>query len=100
MPRLKLVWLPDALLDVQRAYRFLAQKDKDAAKVAAGAIRKQAALLTKFPGAGRPADDLDPEHRELLIPFGVSGYILVYEVNVDDAFIVILAVRHQKEAGY
>lgn len=98
MPRLKLVWSPSALLGVQRAYRFLAEKDKDAAKAAAETIRKQSAILKKFPSAGRPADDLDPEHRELLIPFGVSGYVLVYEVHAE--IILVLAVRHQKEAGY
>jgi len=47
---------------------------------------------------GRPADDLDPEHRELLIPFGASGYVIVYEVYADS--VLVLAVRHQKEAGY
>lgn len=98
MPRLKLVWSPYALLGVQRAYRFLAEKDRDAAKAAAGNIRKQAAILKKFPSAGRPTDDLDPEHRELLIPFGAAGYVLVYEVHAET--ILILAVRHQKEAGY
>jgi len=98
MPRLKLVWSPYALLGVQRAYRFLAEKDREAAQAAAETIRKHAAILKKFPSAGRPVDDLDPEHRELLIQFGVSGYVLVYEVH--DEIILVLAVRHQKEAGY
>ena len=98
MQHLKLVWSPSALLGVQRAYRFLAEKDRAAAQAAAGAIRKYAAILEKFPNAGRPADDLDPEHRELLIPFGVTGYVLVYEVHAE--IILVLAVRHQKEAGY
>ena len=53
-----------------------------------------AALLN----AGRPADDLEPEHRELLIPFGASGYMLFYEVLGET--VLILAVKHQKEAGY
>ena len=92
MPCVTVVWSPGALLGVQRAYRFLA------ARAAVGAIRKQAAILTRYPAAGRPADDLEPEHRELLIPFGVSGYVLVYEVRAET--IVVLAVRHQREAGY
>ncbi|NDY58592.1 type II toxin-antitoxin system RelE/ParE family toxin [Desulfovibrio sulfodismutans] len=98
MPRVELAWTPSALRGVQRAYRFLAEKDRDAAKAAAGTIRKQAALLQKFPVAGRLVDDLDPEHRELLIPFGVTGYVLVYEVSAER--ILVLAVRHQKKAGY
>jgi len=98
MPHLTVRWTPNALQGVHRAYRFLAEKDPDAARAAAGAIRRQAVILGKFPNAGRPADDLDPEHRGLLIPFGASGYVLIYEVR-DDA-ILVLAVRHQKEAGY
>jgi plasmid stabilization system protein ParE len=54
--------------------------------------------LERFPNAGRPADDLEPDHSELLVPFGGSGYVLFYEV-VGDA-VLILAVKHQKEAGY
>lgn len=98
MSHLKLVWSSGALLGIQRAYRFLVEKDRDAAKAAAGAIRKQAAILKKYPQAGRPTDDLDPEHRELVVPFGASGYVLVYEVHADQ--ILVLAVRHQKESGY
>lgn len=97
MPYL-VTWLPQAIQGVQKAYRFLAEKDLDAAKAAAGAILQQAHILEKFPNAGRPAGDLDPEHRELLIPFGASGYVLVYEVIGKN--INVLAVKHQKEAGY
>jgi len=39
-----------------------------------------------------------PDHRELLIPFGGSGYALFYEVIGGN--VLILAVKHQKEAGY
>jgi toxin ParE1/3/4 len=98
MPHLKLVWSPDALLGVRWAYRFLVEKDKDAARAAAGSLRRQAAILAKYPQAGRPSGDFDPEHRELVVPFGATGYVIVYEVNADR--VVILAVRHQKEAGY
>jgi hypothetical protein len=43
-------------------------------------------------------DDLDPEHRELIFPFDVTGCVLIYEVGYDS--ILILAVKHQKEVGY
>lgn len=36
--------------------------------------------------------------RELIIPFGGSGYILVFEIIGDD--IVVGAVRHQREEDY
>lgn len=98
MPRLEIKWTENALFGVQCAYRFLAEKDKSAERLAVGAIRKHVEVLHRYPNAGRPAQDLEPEHRELLIPFGASGYVLVYEVYADT--VLILAVRHQKEAGY
>lgn len=96
MPHLK--WTDNALGGVRKAYEFLAEHDTDAAKAAVKAIKEQSLILIDFPEAGRPADDLDPEHRELIIPFGASGYILVYEVIAD--YVLILAVKHQREAGY
>lgn len=96
MPYLK--WSDNAIRGVQKAYRFLAERDRETAMAAARTIKKHASLLARFPEAGRPADDLDPEHRELIIPFGATGYVLIYEAGLD--FILILAVKHQKEAGY
>lgn len=96
MPRL--IWTADALEGLVKIHRFLAEKDARAAAKALDAIRKGANVLRHFPQAGRPAEDLEPEHRELLIPFGVSGYAIFYEA-IDDS-VCILAVKHQKEAGY
>ena len=89
----RLIWTPGASVGLERAYLFLAEKDEEAAVKALGSL-----LLEKFPEAGRPAEDLEPEHRELLIPFGGSGYVLLY--RIEGALVYILAVRHQKEAGY
>ena len=96
MPRL--IWSPQALLDVQRLYRFLATGNPDAAKRAAKAIREGVKVLAAQPGVGRPAEDMEPEYREWLIDFGDSGYIALY--HYDGKTAVIVAVRHQKEAGY
>ena len=98
MSRLIVKWTPNAVSGLQLLYKFLAAKDTDAASAAMREIRGKAALLQQFPQAGRPTIDLEPEHRELLIPFGISGYVLIYEV-VHDA-ILVLAVKHQKEVGY
>lgn len=96
MPRL--IWTPAALADVQRLHRFLAPKDPDAAQRAVKAIRAGVGILAHQPQLGRPAEDMDPEFREWLIDFGDSGYVVLY--RFDGAMVVILAVRHQKEAGY
>lgn len=94
------VWSPGSLECVQCLYNFLAEKDIDAAKAAAALMLKQAELLEKFPQAGRPAEDLEPEHRELLVPFGGAGYVLLYHFAESGDAVTVLAIRHQKEVGY
>lgn len=94
----QLIWTPEALQGVQRCYRFLAPKNPEAAARAVRAIREGMQIVSAHPGVGRPADNLEPAFREWLIPFGDSGYVVLY--RVDDDLAVVLAVRHQREAGY
>ena len=96
MPRL--IWTPAAVQGLQRVYLFLAEKDLDAADQALRIIKRHVNILTEFPNAGRPQFDMEPEHRELLIPFGGSGYTVLYQHYGDD--VLILFIKHQKEAGY
>lgn len=94
----KLIWTPAALRDVQRCYRFLALKNPVAASRAVTAIREGMCVVEAHPEAGRPAAKMDPEFREWPISFGNSGYVVLYRLDGDLA--VVLAVRHQREAGY
>ncbi len=96
MPRL--IWSPPALRDVQRLYRHLAEKSPGAATRAVQAIRGGVQLIALQPGIGRLIDDMEPEYRERLINFGDSGYLVLY--RFDGRTAVLLAVRHQREAGY
>ncbi len=96
MPRL--IWSAPALRDVQRLYRFLAEKNIDAAKRAAKSLREGVKVVAHQPGIGRPADDMEPEYREWMINFGDSGYVALYRYDGQTA--VIVAVRHQREVGY
>ena len=96
MPHLS--WMPPALTDVQQLYRFLAPKDKASARRAIRTIRPGVKILDHQPQVGRPVEEMDPEFREWLIDFGSSGYIALY--HFDGQKVTILAVRHQKEAGY
>ena len=93
-----LIWSPGALRNVHRLYRFLASKNPDAAKRAVKAIRNGVKILASHPAIGRPAEEMEPEFREWIIDFGDSGYITLY--RYDGVTAIILAVRHQKEAGY
>ena len=93
-----MIWSPAALHDVQRLYRFLAEKNADAAKRAVKTIRDGMKIIALQPGIGRPAEELDAEYREWPIDFGDSGYVVLYRYNKQTA--VVLAVRHQREAGH
>ena len=78
---------------LERCRRFLA------ARRAGEAIEWQFLLLEKTPNIGRPFPEL-PELRELVIPFGDSGYVALYRYEPADDAVYVLAFRHQKEAGY
>ena len=96
MPRL--IWSPAALRDIAHLHAFLAQKNRDAAKRAVGAIRQGMKLLERHPEAGRPADEMPSEFREWPIEFGASAYLALY--RFDGREIVVLAVRHGRQSGY
>jgi plasmid stabilization system protein ParE len=96
VPRLK--WFQPALLDVARLYNFLEPKSRDAAKRAVRAIRQGVKALGKHPQMGRPVEEMPPEFREWVIEFGHGAYIALY--HFDQREIIILAVRHGREAGY
>jgi len=59
----QLIWSPQALLDVQRLYRFLAPKNLEAAKRAVTAIRQGVNVLSAQPGMGRPVENMADEFR-------------------------------------
>lgn len=94
-----IVWTPSSLADIQRLHRFLATKDKSAASRAVAAIRQSVKPLETLPNIGRPIDDMPDEYRELLIDFGNTGYVLLYRLEQEQN-VTVLAVRHQREAGY
>ncbi|MGD0758769.1 MAG: type II toxin-antitoxin system RelE/ParE family toxin [Candidatus Sulfotelmatobacter sp.] len=96
MPRLK--WSQRALLDVDRLHAFLVPKSRDAAKRAVKAIRQGIKALGKHPEIGRPVEEMPPEFREWVIEFGNGAYVALY--HYDGKEVVILAIRHGREAGY
>jgi plasmid stabilization system protein ParE len=88
-----------AVRGLERCRRFLAEKSPPAAQRAADAIKKALRGLADFPEIGRPFPE-EPDCRELIIPFGDSGYIALYRYEAIEDAVFVLAVRHQKEAGY
>lgn len=84
---------------LERCRKFITEKNSHAASRASQLIRQKLTLLESEPEIGRPLEDI-AELRELLIPFGSSGYIALYHFDLSQDLIYILAFRHQKEAGY
>jgi len=96
MPLLK--WTPRSLRDVVRLHDFLVPMSREAAKRAVKAIRQGVKLLGKHPEMGRLVDELPTEFREWVIEFGNGAYVVMY--HYDGKEVVILAIRHGREAGY
>ena len=95
----QLRFTPEAANDLKRLYGFLAENNPKAAKKALKAIDKSWGILENFPFSCRKADDANPFLREILISFGNSGYVAVYEIE-DNETVTVLAVRHQREEDY
>jgi plasmid stabilization system protein ParE len=95
----RLVITEGAVQGLERCRLFLSKKNPKAAIHAGQAIKRQLTFLETEPEIGRPIDDL-PELRELMIPFGDSGYVALYRHEVAANAVYILAFRHQKEVGY
>jgi len=94
----QVIFAPAAIRDLQRLRDFLRPKNPDAARRAGEAIRQGVKILGAQPRLGRMVDDLPEQFREWLVDFGDSGYVIRYHINGDA--VTILAIRHQKEAGY
>jgi plasmid stabilization system protein ParE len=85
--------------DLLRLYGFLLEQDMKAAQRAMDAIDKSVELLRSFPFTCRKAEPDSPFLRELLVSFGASGYVALYEIEGDHT-VTILAIRHQREDDY
>ena len=91
---MKVLWLPEALDDVEGLFGFLVEKNAPAAERAVRAISSSAERLQALPQIGRPMDD-DTGRRELVVPFGAGAYVLRYRIHRDEA--VIIRVWHSRE---
>ena len=95
----------EAEADLERLFDFVLEReparpggDFELAEKALVAIRAGVATLASSPFTCRKAG-LGPFLRELIIPFGRSGYVALFEI-VGSAEVVVSAVRHQLEDDY
>ena len=93
----------EALEDLQRLEDFLVEMalqhgDFELPGRAIDAIRGEMRILETNPYTCRMAHE-NPLERELVIPFGSSGYVALFEVIGSDE-VVVSALRHQREDDY
>ncbi len=84
-----------ARTDLLRFIDFLAEHDPQAASRALDTIVRATSLLERFPFTCRKAHRSNPFLRELVVSFGASGYVALFEIAADH--VTILALRHQRE---
>jgi len=90
-------YAPRALADLERLCQFLAGSDPLVAAQTVDLIVDAVAVLERHPLIGRRAE---ADLRELVISRGKSGYIALYRHESERNRVLVLAIRHQREAGY
>lgn len=93
----------EAMEDLRRLEDFLVELavehgDWNLPGRAVDAIRSEMRILETNPYTCRMAQG-DPLERELIIPFGGSGYVALFEI-ISDHEVVVSALRHQREDDF
>ena len=93
----KVIYARHALIDLERLADFLMESHPHSATTTVDLITEAIILLERHPYIGSLAID---GLRELIISQGKSGYIALYSYEENQDTVLILAIRHQREAGY
>ncbi len=93
----------EAMEDLQRIEEFLVELalhhgDFDLPVRAVDAILREMRILESNPYTCRKVGS-NPLERELVIPFGGSGYVALFEI-ISDHEVAVSALRHQREDDY
>jgi plasmid stabilization system protein ParE len=101
----QIVFSREAEEDLGRMFDFAFERepnsptgDFEIPMTAIQAIRGACQFLAISPFSCRKADD-SPFVRELIVPFGATGYVVLFEIKAAGR-VPIGAVRHQRESDY
>jgi plasmid stabilization system protein ParE len=100
MARYRVRFARAALEDLVRLADHLVAHESEADPEAR--LRDAVAVLERLPFVGRRAEGAGEQGgslRELVVPAGSSGYVLLYRVG-PGATVSVLAARHQREEQY
>lgn len=94
-----------AQADLERLFDFLIERELsrdggnlELAELAIAALSAGFSTLKSSPFTCRKAGS-SPFLRELIVPFGRSGYVALFEIE-DESTVSVIAVRHQLEDDY
>lgn len=93
----RLSYSAQALADLEHMSDFLVESDPAAAADTVELIAEAVNVLAHHPLIGRL---VEPPLRELVISRGRTGYAALYSLEDAEDAVLILAIRHQREAGY
>jgi hypothetical protein len=102
--RFQVSWTSEAVEDLLRLHDFLTDRalehgtSLDWADEGIAAIEHAVLLLQTSPFSCRKAAQ-SPFLRELVIPFGATGYVALFEIT-NAHQVTVAAVRHQRESDY
>jgi plasmid stabilization system protein ParE len=100
MKRYRYVLEPEAQDDLERLYDFLLKSSPEIADAALERIYASLGTLEIIPHSCRKAVSVDGKTlRELIINFGRSGYLALFEIRPDDV-VLVLSIKHQRESDY
>lgn len=101
----EVVFSREAEEDLERLFDFVFERelnsptgDLETPIKAIEAIRQACHFLAISPFSCRKAD-VGPFGRELIVPFGSTGYVVFFEIKASSR-VHIGAIRHQRESDY
>ena len=92
----QIIYTDEFISDFERLYQFLSDANPVAAQKLAKLLIEKLELLSDIPKAFA----FFGEFRLYLLQFGTSGYPILYDYNEESNIIVLLRMKHQKEAGF
>ena len=93
----ELIYSRRALVDLERLTDFLLDTEPAAALETVALISEVVQVLANHPLLGHPAEY---GMRELVVSRGRTGYVAMYSYEEQQDTVLVLAIRHQREAGH
>jgi len=88
----------EAHADLERIRELNLARDPATALDHIEKVRSAVLVLEVHPEIGRPVPG--STLRELVISYGKSGYVALYEYSAGEGLLRVAAIRRQREAGY